>query len=199
MSRGRALCLFTSWSGLQQVHERLSDVAWPLQAQGEHPRNRLLNWFRETPHSVLLATRSFWEGVDLPGDDLSLVVLDKLPFPTPSDPLHDARMKALDEAAAGSSFRNYMLPLMTLALKQGFGRLIRRTSDLGVVAILDERLTSRQYGSQARRDLPPARFSRHFHDVHQFYRMRLPAAPISPSTCLPQSMRTQRLFTGAGN
>ena len=170
VSRGRALCLFTSWSGLQKVHERLSDVAWPLQAQGEHPRNQLLDWFRETPHSVLLATRSFWEGVDLPGDDLSLVVLDKLPFPTPSDPLHDARMKALDEAAAGSSFRNYMLPLMTLALKQGFGRLIRRTSDRGVVAILDERLTSRQYGSQARRDLPPARFSRNFHDVHQFYR-----------------------------
>lgn len=173
VSRGRALCLFTSWSGLQQVHERLNDLVWPLQAQGQIPRNLLLDWFRETPHSVLLATRSFWEGVDLPGDDLSLVILDKLPFPTPSDPLHDARMKVMDEAEAGSSFRNYMVPLMTLALKQGFGRLIRRTGDRGVVAILDERLTSRGYGKQARRDLPPARFSRAVRDVHRFYRAAL--------------------------
>ncbi len=173
VSRGRALCLFTSWSGLQQVRARLDDVVWPLQAQGQAPRNLLLDWFRETPHSVLLATKSFWEGVDLPGDDLSLVVLDKLPFPTPNDPLHSARMKALDEAAAGSSFRNYMLPLMTLALKQGFGRLIRRAGDRGVVAILDDRLTSKGYGYQARRDLPPARFSRDFRDVHQFYRAAL--------------------------
>ena len=173
VSRGRALCLFTSWSGLQQVHERLSDVVWPLHAQGEAPRNLLLDWFQETPHSVLLATKSFWEGVDLPGDDLSLVVLDKLPFPTPNDPLHSARMKALDEVDAGSSFRKYMLPLMTLSLKQGFGRLIRRAGDRGVVAILDDRLTSRGYGQQARRDLPAARFSRRFRDVHQFYRAAL--------------------------
>ena len=173
VSRGRALCLFTSWSGLRQVHERLADVVWPLQSQGQLPRNLLLDWFRETPHSVLLATKSFWEGVDLPGDDLSLVVLDKLPFPSPSDPLHEARMNALDEAEAGSSFRRYTVPLMTLALKQGFGRLIRRTTDRGVVAILDERLTNRGYGSQARRDLPPARFSRQVRDVHRFYRAAL--------------------------
>ena len=173
VSRGRALCLFTSWSGLQQVHERLRGSVWPLQAQGELPRNALLDWFRDTPHSVLLATKSFWEGVDLPGDDLSLVVLDKLPFPTPSDPLHEARMKALDEAEAGSSFRRYMLPLMTLALKQGFGRLIRRTADRGVVAILDERLSSKAYGRRARQDLPPAQFSRDFSNVNQFFREAL--------------------------
>ncbi|MCY4081485.1 MAG: hypothetical protein OXF54_14670 [Caldilineaceae bacterium] len=170
VSRGRALCLFTSWTGLQQVHERLNDVAWPLRAQGQRPRNMLLDWFRNTPHSVLLATKSFWEGVDLPGDDLSLVVLDKLPFPTPSDPLHEARTNALEEIEEGSSFRKYMVPLMTLTLKQGFGRLIRRTADRGVVAILDERLSSRGYGSQARRDLPPAQFSRSFRTVYQFYR-----------------------------
>lgn len=173
VSRGRALCLFTSWGGLQQVHERLRGVVWPLEAQGRLPRNLLLDWFRETPHSVLLATKSFWEGVDLPGDDLSLVVLDKLPFPTPSDPLHDARMKILDEADTGSSFRQYMVPLMTLSLKQGFGRLIRRKGDRGVVAILDERLTSRSYGTQIRRDLPPARYSRALGDVNQFYRTAL--------------------------
>ena len=173
VSRGRALCLFTSWSGLQQVCDRLDGVAWPLKAQGELPRNALLDWFRETQNSVLLATKSFWEGVDLPGDDLSLVVLDKLPFPTPSDPLHDARMKSLEEVEDGSSFRNYMVPLMTLALKQGFGRLIRRTADRGVVAILDERLSSRGYGKQARRDLPPAQFSRNFRGVYQFYKTAL--------------------------
>ncbi len=170
VSRGRALCLFTSWTGLQQVHERLNDVAWPLRAQGQHPRNLLLDWFRQTPHSVLLATKSFWEGVDLPGDDLSLVVLDKLPFPTPSDPLHEARTKALEEIEEGSSFRKYMVPLMTLSLKQGYGRLIRRTADRGVVAILDERLSSRGYGRQARLDLPPAQFSRSYREVYQFYR-----------------------------
>lgn len=173
VSRGRALCLFTSWTGLRQVQERLADVVWPLKAQGKLPRNRLLDWFRETPHSVLLATKSFWEGVDLPGDDLSLVVLDKLPFPSPSDPLHEARMNVLDEAKAGSSFNRYTVPLMTLALKQGFGRLIRRKTDRGVVAILDERLSSRRYGNRTRRDLPPARFSRQVRDVHEFYRNAL--------------------------
>jgi ATP-dependent DNA helicase DinG len=172
VSRGRALCLFTNWSGLQQVHERMKNgdrsLIWPIRAQGDAPRDALLRWFRETPWSVLLATRSFWEGVDIPGDGLSLVVLDKLPFPTPGDPLHAARMKELEEGGS-SSFGEYMLPLMTLTLKQGFGRLIRRTSDTGVVAILDERLTSKEYGRRSRNDLPPARFSRDFKDVHRFY------------------------------
>ncbi|MBX3000983.1 MAG: ATP-dependent DNA helicase [Caldilineaceae bacterium] len=177
VSRGRALCLFTNWSGLQQVHARLKDlekgVAWPMQAQGETPRNALLSWFVKTPHSVLLATRSFWEGVDLPGDDLSLVVLDKMPFPTPNDPLHSARMQRLDAAVESSSFGDYMLPLMNLTLKQGFGRLVRRSTDRGVVAILDERLTSKSYGRRTREDLPPARFSRNFRDVHGFFREAL--------------------------
>jgi len=172
-SRGRALCLFTSWNGLQQVRAQLRDAEnepiWPLRAQGDAPRDALLRWFKETRHSVLLATKSFWEGVDIPGDDLSLVVLDKLPFPTPSDPLHSARMQKIDEEGR-SSFGEYMLPLMTLNLKQGFGRLVRRSSDRGVVAILDERLSSRSYGRRARQDLPPARFSRAFRDVHQFFR-----------------------------
>ncbi len=172
VSRGRALCLFTSWSGLEQVATRLRDIEsptiWPVRAQGDAPRNALLDWFRATDHSVLLATRSFWEGVDIPGEDLSLVVVDKMPFPTPGDPLHSARMKAIEETGQ-HSFAHYMLPLMTLALKQGFGRLIRRSADRGVVAILDERLTSKSYGRQARADLPPSRFSRVFRDVHKFF------------------------------
>jgi ATP-dependent DNA helicase DinG len=177
VSRGRALCLFTSWSGLEQVAQRLRDAdqpsVWPIRAQGDAPRNALLDWFKRTPHSVLLATRSFWEGVDIPGDDLSLVVLDKMPFPTPGDPLHGARMRAVEEKGE-SSFGKYMLPMMTLALKQGFGRLVRRSSDRGVVAILDERLTSKAYGRQVRQDLPPARFSREFRDVHKFYQTTRP-------------------------
>lgn len=173
VSRGRALCLFTSWSGLTQAQARLTDGMWPIRAQGEAPRDALLAWFRDTPHSVLLATRSFWEGVDVPGDDLSLVVLDKLPFPTPSDPLHAARMRAIDEAGGAGSFGAYMLPLMSLTLKQGFGRLIRRASDRGVVAILDERLSRKGYGREVRRDLPPARYSRQFSDVHHFFREAL--------------------------
>lgn len=176
VSRGRTLCLFTSWSGLQQVNDRLQNpaggVIWPLRAQGDAPRNALLKWFMDTPNGVLLATRSFWEGVDIPGDTLSLVVMDKLPFPTPNDPLHSARMKALDEAGR-NSFSEYMTPLMTLTLKQGFGRLIRRAGDKGVVAILDERLSSKSYGRQTRSDLPPARFSRKFRDVHRFYQEAL--------------------------
>jgi ATP-dependent DNA helicase DinG len=172
VSRGRTLCLFTNWSGLQQVNERLQAAAgaviWPVRAQGDAPRDSLLTWFKETPHSVLLATRSFWEGVDIPGEELSMVVLDKMPFPTPGDPLHGARMRAIEQDGR-SSFDEYMAPLMTLALKQGFGRLIRRSSDRGVVAILDERLSSKGYGRRARQDLPPARYSRDFRDVHRFF------------------------------
>lgn len=178
VSRGRTLCLFTSWSGLQQVNDRLqaeSDgVIWPVRAQGDAPRDALLSWFKATPYSVLLATRSFWEGVDIPGDDLSLVILDKMPFPTPGDPLHGARMRAI-ESEGRSSFEEYMTPLMTLALKQGFGRLIRRSDDRGVVAILDERLTSKAYGRRTRQDLPPARFTRDLKDVHRFFRDALGA------------------------
>ncbi|MEM7536900.1 MAG: ATP-dependent DNA helicase [Chloroflexota bacterium] len=176
ISRGRTLALFTSWQGLQMVNEQLTQngahAIWPLRAQGDAPRDALLKWFKETPNSVLLATRSFWEGVDIPGDDLSLVVLDKMPFPTPKDPLHSSRMRVIEDEGR-SSFGEYMLPLMTLALKQGFGRLIRRGSDAGVVAILDDRLTSKSYGRQARNDLPPARFSRVFKDVHKFFQRTL--------------------------
>ncbi|RIL11730.1 hypothetical protein DCC79_03910 [bacterium] len=171
VSRGRALCLFTSWDGLQQARAHVDAAGmlpWPLRGQGDAPRDALLAWFRDTPHSVLLATRSFWEGVDIPGDDLSLVVLDKLPFPSPNDPVHQARMAAID-AADGDSFGTYMLPLMTLTLKQGFGRLIRRATDRGVVAILDDRLMRKGYGRKILRDLPPARLTRDFTDVHRFF------------------------------
>lgn len=178
ITRGDTLCLFTNWRGLEQVAALLGDddrgVIWPLRAQGEATRRELLEWFRATPHSVLCATRSFWEGIDVPGDALTSVILDKLPFPSPADPIHAQRMQALDaESATGrgrGAFMDYMLPHMALTLKQGFGRLLRRQSDWGVVTILDTRLVRSRYGRLVREDdLPPARFTRAVKDVHAFF------------------------------
>ncbi len=169
VSRGRAFCLFTSWSGMQYVCDRLRPLLpWPVLAQGEQPRSELLRLFKSTPHCVLFATKSFWEGVDVPGDALSLVIIDKLPFPSPSDPLHEARSNRIAEQN-GNAFTEYTLPLMTLALKQGFGRLIRTKTDRGVVAILDNRLTAKRYGSSVLQSLPPARATSRFADVQKFF------------------------------
>jgi ATP-dependent DNA helicase DinG len=129
---------------------------------------QLLELFKNTPYAVLFGTRSFWEGVDVPGDALSQVIIDKLPFPSPRDPLHEARSEQI-QANGGNSFFEYTLPLMILTLKQGFGRLIRTKTDRGVVAILDDRLSTKRYGGTVVRSLPPARTSRHFGDVHRFF------------------------------
>lgn len=169
VSRGRAFCLFTSWSGMEYVADKLRPVlTWPVLVQGDLPRAELLRLFKNTPHCVLFATRSFWEGVDVPGDALSLVIIDKLPFPSPSDPLHEARARRITEQG-GNAFTEYTLPVMTLNLKQGFGRLIRTKTDRGVVAILDNRLNAKQYGSNVIASLPPARVSRNFADVYRFF------------------------------
>jgi ATP-dependent DNA helicase DinG len=154
---------------MQYVTDKLRDrLPWPTLVQGELPRSELLRLFKSTPHSVLFGTRSFWEGVDVPGDALSLVSIDKLPFPSPRDPLHEARTQRIAEEG-GNSFMEYTLPLMILALKQGFGRLIRTKTDRGVVAILDSRLTTKRYGSMVLRSLPPARVTRRFGDVYRFF------------------------------
>jgi len=113
--------------------------------QGEAPRERLLERFRNEVDSVLIATSTFWQGVDIPGESLSLLVIDKLPFSAPGDPLHEARCEAV-EAAGGDWFRDFALPTAMLQLRQGFGRLIRGHDDRGVVAILDPRLRTRPYG-----------------------------------------------------
>jgi len=169
VSRGRAFCLFTSWSGMEYVSEKLRQtLPWPVFIQGELPRPELLRLFKSTPHSVLFGTKSFWEGVDVPGDALSLVMIDKLPFPSPHDPLHEARSEDVTRQG-GDAFMEYTLPLMTLSLKQGFGRLIRTKTDRGVVAILDNRLSTKRYGSMVISSLPPARVSRHFADVYRFF------------------------------
>jgi ATP-dependent DNA helicase DinG len=169
VSRGRAFCLFTSWAGMQHVSDKLrTELPWPMFLQGELPRSELLRLFRSTPHSVLFGTKSFWGGVDVPGDALSLVIIDKLPFPSPRDPLHEARTQRIDDQG-GNSFTEYTLPLMILNLKQGFGRLIRAKTDRGVVAILDSRLSTKRYGDLVLRSLPPAKIARRFDQVHSFF------------------------------
>jgi len=169
VSRGRAFCLFTSWAGMQYVCDALRDrIPWPVLVQGELPRPELLRLFKNTPHSVLFGTRSFWEGVDVPGEALSLVIIDKLPFPSPRDPLHEARTNRIAEQG-GNAFVEYTLPMMILTLKQGFGRLIRTKTDRGVVAILDNRLATKRYGATVLRSLPPARMTHRFADVYRLF------------------------------
>ncbi len=146
LSEGRALVLTSSYRALDVYRERVRGrVPYQVLVQGEAPRERLLDRFRGEVDSVLLATSTFWQGVDVPGESLSLLVIDKLPFSAPGDPLHEARCEAV-ERAGGDWFRDYALPTAMLQLRQGFGRLIRGHSDRGVVAILDPRLRTRPYG-----------------------------------------------------
>jgi len=156
-SGGGALVLFTSYKMLKEVQERLLDsyaeAGLLLLTQGELDRHTLLRTFVEERDSVLFATSSFWEGIDAPGDTLRLVVITKLPFAVPSDPVFKARCDAID-AAGGSGFFELSLKNATMKLKQGFGRLIRSSSDRGVVLILDSRVIQRQYGQFMLRSLP---------------------------------------------
>jgi ATP-dependent DNA helicase DinG len=145
ITKGRAFLLFTSHRALREAATRLASLPYPKFVQGDAPRASLVDRFRSTPNSVLLGTASFWEGVDVPGDALSLVVIDKLPFAPHTDPLIAARMQA-HAATGGDPFGAIQLPAAALALKQGFGRLIRRRDDRGIVAILDSRVVIRQYG-----------------------------------------------------
>jgi len=123
--------------------------------QGTLPRSQLLKQFRETPHAVLLATSSFWQGVDVVGDALSCVIIDKLPFASPGDPITAARIDAIRERG-GEPFGEYQVPLAILALQQGLGRLIRHRGDRGVLAVLDPRLRTKGYGRRFITSLPPA-------------------------------------------
>ncbi len=146
LSRGRALVLTSSYRALEVLSRRVrGSVPYDVLVQGEAPRERLLERFRAEVDSVLLATSTFWQGVDIPGESLSLLVIDKLPFSAPGDPLHEARCEAV-EAQGGDWFRDYALPSAMLQLRQGFGRLIRSHEDEGVVAILDPRLRTKPYG-----------------------------------------------------
>ncbi len=155
-SGGRAFVLFTSYARLREVYALLRDrIPFPAKVQGDLPRTALLDWFRSTKNAVLFATGTFWEGIDVVGDALSCVIIDRLPFPSPSEPLVAARIAAL-EAKGRSGFEHYMIPSAIVRLKQGFGRLIRSTTDRGVVALLDGRATSMRYGATIVGALPPA-------------------------------------------
>jgi ATP-dependent DNA helicase DinG len=153
ITQGRAFLLFTSHRALREAAARLVTTPYPRLVQGEAPRATLVDRFRATPGAVLLGTGSFWEGVDVPGDALSLVVIDKLPFAPHTDPLVAARMQAAGDAGR-DPFASVLLPAAALALKQGFGRLIRRRDDRGIVAILDHRILARTYGRVFLETLP---------------------------------------------
>jgi ATP-dependent DNA helicase DinG len=151
---GRAFVLFTSHRALRDASRRLAPlVPYPLLVQGDQPRAGLVDRFRSTPGAILLGTGSFWEGVDVPGDALSLVVIDKLPFAPHTDPLIAARMRVVAERG-GDPFVEIQLPQAAIALKQGFGRLIRRRDDRGIVAVLDPRIVTRRYGRTFIASLP---------------------------------------------
>jgi ATP-dependent DNA helicase DinG len=145
LTRGRAFVLFTSHRALREASALLGELGYPRLVQGEAPRAALVERFRGLGNAVLLGTASFWEGVDVPGDALSLVVIDKLPFAPHTDPLVAARMRLAAEAGL-DPFEHVQLPAAAIALKQGFGRLIRCRTDQGIVAVLDGRLVSRGYG-----------------------------------------------------
>lgn len=155
-TRGRAFVLFTSYATMRAV-QAMAEMAldYPILAQGTAPRSQLLNQFRETPHSVLFATSSFWQGVDVVGEALSCVIIDKLPFASPGDPILAARIDAV-RAQGGDPFGEYQVPLAILALQQGLGRLIRHRRDRGVLAVLDPRLRTKGYGRRFISSLPPA-------------------------------------------
>jgi ATP-dependent DNA helicase DinG len=168
-SRGRAFVLFTSYQQMRAVHDRVAfDLEYTTLLQGTGPRSALLEEFRRTPNCVLFATSSFWQGVDVPGDQLSCVIIDKLPFAVPSDPVVEARIRAIREDG-GEPFYEYQIPQAALALKQGFGRLIRSTSDRGVLVLLDNRISKQRYGQVFLDSLPEYRFTTNLSDVESFF------------------------------
>ena len=169
-SEGRALCLFTSWRALEAVRQLVAEglSAYPLLVQGEAPRERLLEAFRADVHSVLLATQSFWQGVDVRGEACSCVIIDRLPFAVPSDPLVAGRCEQIVRDG-GSAFDDYALPQAALMLRQGFGRLLRSHDDRGVVAVLDGRLSTARYAEPLLAALPAVPRVHEIADVEAFF------------------------------
>ena len=168
-SKGRAFVLFTSYAQMRQSYELLKDrLEFPTLLQGSAPRTALLESFRGTPHAVLFATSSFWQGVDVQGEQLSCVIVDRLPFAVPTDPVVAARVEAIRETG-GNAFYDYQIPQAALALKQGFGRLIRSTADRGVLALLDNRIIKLPYGKVFFESLPAYRFTKSLEDVRRFF------------------------------
>jgi ATP-dependent DNA helicase DinG len=171
-SRGRAFCLFTSYAQMRELYERLLPVLdFPILLHGSAPRKALLEEFRATPNAVLFGTSSFWQGVDVQGEALSCVIIDRLPFAVPSDPVVSARMKAIEENG-GKPFFDYQVPSAVLTLKQGFGRLIRSLEDRGVLVLLDPRVRTKRYGQTFLASLPPYRMTETITDVEEFFKTK---------------------------
>jgi ATP-dependent DNA helicase DinG len=169
LSRGRALVLFTSHDAMDATHRLLAGgLPFPLMVQGEAPRGRLLERFRAEVDSVLLATRSFWQGVDFAGETLSCLIVHKLPFAYPGDPVLEARLEHI-RAHGGEAFWDYQVPAAILTLRQGLGRLIRTAHDRGVLCVLDGRLLSRAYGRAFLESLPPCPLTTDRDDVRRFF------------------------------
>jgi ATP-dependent DNA helicase DinG len=167
-SRGRAFLLFTSHRALREVRDLLAErIPFPLFVQGEQPRSLLLEQFRQSGAGVLLGTASFWEGVDVIGDALSMVVIDKLPFAAPDDPVIEAKSDLL-RRAGGNPFMQLFLPQAVISLKQGAGRLIRDVEDRGVLVLCDPRIRTRSYGQSFLSSLPPMRPAADRQEVVEF-------------------------------
>ena len=169
LSCGRAFVLCTSYVSMRALHDRVSyEVVYPVLLQGTAPRSALLEQFKNTPNAVLFATSSFWQGVDVQGDQLSCVIIDKLPFAVPSDPVVAARTDAV-RRQGGEPFRDYQIPQAAIALKQGFGRLIRSRTDRGVLVLLDNRITRQRYGQIFFDSLPDYAFTTELAKVEEFF------------------------------
>jgi ATP-dependent DNA helicase DinG len=169
ITRGRAFVLFTSYAQMNEVYQRLlGELEYPMLLQGDAPKSALLEEFRLTPHAVLFATSSFWQGVDVQGEQLSCVIIDRLPFAVPSDPVVAARVRSID-AEGGNAFFQYQVPAAVITLKQGFGRLIRSLHDRGLLTLLDNRILKKQYGRVFVESLPSYRRTTDLKQVEAFF------------------------------
>jgi len=169
ITRGRAFVLFTSYAQMNDVHQRLlGELEFPMLLQGDAPKSALLEEFRLTPNAVLFATSSFWQGVDVQGEQLSCVIIDRLPFAVPSDPVVAARVKCID-AEGGNAFFQYQVPAAVITLKQGFGRLIRSLRDRGLLVLLDNRILKKAYGRVFVESLPNYLRTTEIRQVEEFF------------------------------
>ncbi|MGI8996259.1 MAG: ATP-dependent DNA helicase, partial [Pyrinomonadaceae bacterium] len=182
-TRGRAFILSTSLSGMRSLYERVApEIDFPCFMQGEATKSAVLEKFRQTPNAVLFATASFWQGVDVRGEALSCVIIDKLAFAVPTDPIVAARQRFIEDAG-GSSFYEYSVPQAIITLKQGLGRLIRSTTDRGVLSVLDPRLRTQAYGRLFMQSFPPCRITSELGEIARIFESKVqsPKSKVEPA------------------